>query len=175
MFDGPGRTVANDIWCTTATTTTLFGVPVSLSARNCYLVRSYGAFLAIRLGCVIELMPFANVKSKPCHHCGCAGDTTICRLGDAGSIAFLRWFFPRTEPPVQFREVGPVQRNSSDPDLQRRSPSCLPMSNWMRTAAAVAWEPAANMALLVLALYLIGRGCCSSVYCSSTGCCGSTG
>ena len=44
----------------------------------------------------------------------------------------------------------------------------------MRTTAAVAWEAAAKIVLLVLALYLLDRGCCSSVYCSSTGCYSST-
>ena len=33
----------------------------------------------------------------------------------------------------------------------------------MRTAAAVAWEAAAKISLLVLALYLLDRGCCRSV------------
>ena len=44
----------------------------------------------------------------------------------------------------------------------------------MRTAAAVAWEAAAKISLLVLALSLLDRGCCSNLYCGSTGCCGST-
>ena len=43
----------------------------------------------------------------------------------------------------------------------------------MKTAAAVAWEAAAKIPLHVLALSLLDRGCCSSVYCSSTGCCSS--
>ena len=77
MFDGPGRTVAHDMWCTTATITTLFGVPGSFSATSRYLVRSYGAFLAIRLACVIDSMPLANVESKPWHHCGYADDTLL--------------------------------------------------------------------------------------------------
>ena len=45
---------------------------------------------------------------------------------------------------------------------------------WMRTAAAVAWEAAAKISLLVLALSLLDRGYCSRVYCGSTGCCSST-
>ena len=44
----------------------------------------------------------------------------------------------------------------------------------MRTAAAVSWEAAAKTSLLVLALSLLDRRCCSSVYCSSTGCFSST-
>ena len=47
-----------------------------------------------------------------------------------------------------------------------------------RTVAAVAWEASAKISLLVLlALSLLDRRCCSSVYCSSTGtgCCSSTG
>jgi len=39
-----------------------------------------------------------------------------------------------------------------------------------RTVAAVAWEASAKISLLVLlALSLLDRRCCSSVYCSSTG------
>ena len=45
----------------------------------------------------------------------------------------------------------------------------------MRTAAAVAWEAAAKISLLVLALSLLDRGCCSSVYCSIIRCCSSAG
>ena len=52
------------------------------------------------------MIPCANVGIKPWHLCGCTDDTP-CRLGDAGSMSFLPWFFPRTEPPVQHREVGP--------------------------------------------------------------------
>ena len=51
---------------------------------------------------------------------------------------------------------------------------CVDVEPGMRTAAAVAWEAAAKISLLVLALSLLDRGCCSSVYCSSTGCCSST-
>ena len=40
----------------------------------------------------------------------------------------------------------------------------------MRTDAAVAWEAAVKTSLLVLALSLLDRGCCNSVYCSSSGC-----
>ena len=39
----------------------------------------------------------------------------------------------------------------------------------MGTAAAVAWEAAPKVSLLVLAVSLLDRGCCTSVYCSSTG------
>ena len=48
---------------------------------------------------------------------------------------------------------------------------CVDVEPGMRTAAAVAWEAAAKISVLVLALSLLDRGCCSSVYCSSTGCC----
>ena len=51
-------------------------------------------------------MPCANGGSKPWHRCGCTDDGPY-RLGDAGSMTFLPWFVPRTEPPVQLREVGP--------------------------------------------------------------------
>ena len=42
------------------------------------------------------------------------------------------------------------------------------MSNRTRTAAAVAWEPAAKISLFELAVSFVDRGC-SGVYCSSTG------
>ena len=51
---------------------------------------------------------------------------------------------------------------------------CVGVEPGMRAAAAVAWEPAAKTSLLVLALSLLDKGCCSSVYCSSTGCCSNT-
>ena len=108
--------------------------------------------------------------------CGCADDTP-CRLGDAGSMTFLPWFVPRTEPPVQLREVGPEAQIG---DIFRPKVEatftfmCVDVEPGMGTAGAVAWEAAAKISLLVLALSLLDRGCCSSVYCSSTGCCSST-
>ena len=45
---------------------------------------------------------------------------------------------------------------------------CFDGEPGMRTAAAVAWEAAARTSLLVLALSLLDRGRCSSVYRSST-------
>ena len=51
---------------------------------------------------------------------------------------------------------------------------CVNVKQRMRTAAAVAWEAAAKKSLLVLVLSLLDRGCCSSVYCSGTGCRSST-
>ena len=44
----------------------------------------------------------------------------------------------------------------------------------VRTDATVAQEAADKISLLVLALFLLDRVCCSSVYCSSTGCCSGT-
>ena len=54
-FHGPARAVAHEMWCTIATPTIFLGVPGSLSAKNSYsyLVRSYDAFLANHLGCII--------------------------------------------------------------------------------------------------------------------------
>ena len=40
---------------------------------------------------------------------------------------------------------------------------CVDVEPGMRTAAAVAWEAAAKISLLVLALSLLDGGCCSSV------------
>ena len=51
---------------------------------------------------------------------------------------------------------------------------CVHVKPGIRTAAAVSWEAAAKTSLLVLALSLLDRRCCSSVYCSSTGCFSST-
>ena len=45
---------------------------------------------------------------------------------------------------------------------------CIDAEPGMRTAAAVAWEAAAKITLLVLAVYLLDGGCCSGVYCIST-------
>ena len=52
---------------------------------------------------------------------------------------------------------------------------CVDVEPGMRTAAAVTWEAAAKISVLVLALSLLDRGCCSSVYCSTTRCCSSMG
>ena len=51
---------------------------------------------------------------------------------------------------------------------------CVDVKSGMSTAAAVAWETAAEISLLVLAFSLLDRGCCSSMHCSSTGYWGST-
>ena len=59
-----------------------------------------------RVYLVYNVMPCANVGSKPWYRCGCTNDIP-CRLDDAGSMTFLPWFAPRTEPPVPLREVGP--------------------------------------------------------------------
>ena len=47
---------------------------------------------------------------------------------------------------------------------------CVDVEPGMRTLAAVAWEPAAKISLVVLALLFLDRASCSSVYCSSAGC-----
>ena len=87
-YDDDDDDVAHEMWCTTATTRTLFGVPGSLSARNNYLVRLYGEFVAIRLGCVMELMPLANVESKPWRHCGCTDDTLFAVSATQSAFRF---------------------------------------------------------------------------------------
>ena len=117
-------------------------------------------------------MSCANVRSNPWYRRGCTDDSP-CRLGDADSMTFLPWVVPRTEPPVQLHEIGPdrghlLSEGRSDVTLY------VDVEPGMRTAAAVAWEPAAKISLLVLTLPLLDRGCCSSVYCGSTGCCDST-
>ena len=71
-------------------------------------------------------MPCANVGSRPWCRCGCTDDTP-CRLGDTGSITFLPWFVPRTEPPVQIREVSPDRGHlltESCIDVQHRVCRC---------------------------------------------------
>ena len=88
---------------------------------------------------------------------------TPCRLGGAGSMTFLPWFVPRTEPPVQLREVGPDRGHLL---TESCSDVHVDVEPGVTTAAAVAWEAGAKISLLVLALSLIDRGCCSSVYLS---------
>ena len=130
-FDGPARTAAREMWCTTATNTrtstvpmrqpTCFDGPARTVVCYCYSYDFFGVCLgryppitATSVRCISgksprvynNVMPCANVGSKPWHRCGCTDDTP-CRLGDAGSVTFLPWFVPRTEPPAQLREVGP--------------------------------------------------------------------
>ena len=117
-------------------------------------------------------MPCANVRSKTWGRCGCT-DNTPCRLGDAGSVTFSAWFAPRTEPPVQLREVGRdrghlLTDNCSDVHIlvyRTGDEDCCCCNVGSRRA---------KISLLVLALYLLDRGYCISVYCSSTGSCSST-
>ena len=59
-----------------------------------------------RVYLVYNVMPCANVGSKPWYRCGCTDDPPR-RLGDACSMTFLPWFVTRMEPPVQLRKVGP--------------------------------------------------------------------
>ena len=118
------------------------------------------------------MLPCANFGSTPWHRCGCTDDTP-CRLGDAGSMAFLPWFVPGTEPPLQLCEIGPDRGHlptESCSDVHFHVCRCP----GMRTAAAVVWEAAVKISLLVLALSLLDRGCCSGVCCGSTGCCSGT-
>ena len=44
------RAVAREMWCTTATTTTFWGMPAVIRPKQ---LRSYVAFLASRLGCIL--------------------------------------------------------------------------------------------------------------------------
>ena len=54
------------------------------------------------------------------------------------------------------------RQGTSDRKSQRRF-MCVDVEPGMRTAAAVAWEAAAKISLLVLASSLLDRECCSSV------------
>ena len=116
------------------------------------------------------MMPCANVGLKPWYRCVCTDDTPR-PLGDAGRMTFLLRFVPRTEPPVQIREVGQDRGHLL---TESCSDVHVDVEPGVTTAAAVAWEAGAKISLLVLALSLIGRGCCCSVNRSSTGCCSST-
>ena len=90
-FDGPTRAAAHEMWCTTATTTTVSGVPGSFSDQTATVVQSV-------CGKSPRVSHFdANVVGT---------DDTLCRLRNAGIMAFLPSFAPRTEPPVKLREVG---------------------------------------------------------------------
>ena len=115
-------------------------------------------------------MPRANVGAKPWYRCGCTDDTPR-RLGNVGSMPFLPWFVPRTEPPVQLRELGSdrghlLSESCSDVHLhvcryQTGGEDCCCCSVGSRR----------KVSPLVLALSLLDRGCCSSVYCSNNECC----
>ena len=107
-------------------------------------------------------------------HCGITDDTP-CRFGDAGRTTFLPWFVPRTELPMQLREVGPdmghlLTESCSDVHLhvcrcRTRGEDCCCCSLGSRHQ---------NITACTGVIVLLDRGCCSSVYCSSTGCCSST-
>ena len=121
-------------------------------------------------------MLYANVGSKPWYRCGCTDDPPR-RLGDACSITLLPWFVTRMEPPVQLRKVVSDRGHlltECFSDVRLHAFTCVDVEPGMRTAAAVAWEAAAKISLLVLALFLLDRGCCSSAHCSNTVCCSST-
>ena len=76
---------------------------------------------------------------------------------------------------MQLREVGPDRGTSSNRNVAATFTfTCIDVNPGMRTAAAVEWEAAAKLSLLVLALSVLDRGCCNTVHCSSTGCCSST-
>ena len=121
-FGGLARAVAHEMWCTTATITTSWGVSGSLSTKNNYVRTMH--YWQIASGIIkYNMMPCANVGAKPWYRCGCTDDTP-CRLGDAGSITFLPWFVPWTEPPVQLREDRGHLLTESCSDV-----SCVSMSN----------------------------------------------
>ena len=93
-------------------------------------IRLYDAFLAKRLGCIILRIIFCLVQMLDQSLgtvVGVQTDVTLCRLGDAGSTTFLPWFVPRTEPPVQLREVGPFRGHLLTESYS--DASCVSMSN----------------------------------------------
>ena len=101
---------------------------------------------------------------------GCTDDNP-CRLGDAGSMTFLPWFVPRTEPPVQLREVGPDRCHlliDSCSDVHLHVCRCRIGDEDCCCSSAGSRR---QISLLVLASSLIDRGCCSSEYCNSTESC----
>ena len=171
-FDGQARAVAYHVWCTTTTTTTLLGVPRSLSDKNSY-VRLMN-FWPIASSAIYNVIPCAIVGSKPWYRGGCVDDTP-CRLGDAGIMMFLPWLVPPKEPPVQLREVGPDSGYLLTEVEATFTFMCSDVEPGVRTVAAEFWEAAAKIILLVLALSLLDRRCCSNVYRNSTArCCSST-
>ena len=115
-----------------------------------------------------------NVGSKPLHRCGCTDDSP-CRLGDAGNLTLLPWFVPRTVPPVQLREVGPYRGH-----LQAKSCGdvhlhvCRCQTGNEGCCCCRVGTRRHYITACTVALSLLGRGCYSSMYCSGTGCCGST-
>ena len=140
--------LAHDMWCTTATTTTFVGVPRSLAAKNGYVRTMH--FWQIAAGVKYNMMPCANVGSKPWYRCECTDDTP-CRLGDANSMTFLPWFVPRTEPSVKLREVGP---DRGHPLTERcndvRVYVCRCRTGDEDCCRCIAWEAAAKVSLPVL-------------------------
>ena len=176
-FDGPARNAAHEMWCTTATTMTTSTVPMRppkcltgrpgpwpmrcgvllLQLRVFFVWLSrYPPKTATFVRCISGKSPRgANVGSKAWYRCGCTDDTP-CRLGDAGSMTFLPWSVPRTEPLVQLREVGPGRGHLLTEVAATFTFMCVDVEPGMRTAAAVAWGAAAKISLLVLALSLLG-------------------
>ena len=68
-------------------------------------------------------------------------------------MTFLPWFVPRMEPPVQLREVGPDRGHLMTEVAATITFMGVDVEPGIRTAAAVGWEPAAKMSLLVLAFF----------------------
>ena len=121
------------------------------------------------------MMPCANGGSKPWCRCGFTDDTRR-RLGDAGSMTFLPWFVPRTEPPVQLREVGPDRGHlltESYSDVHLHVCRCRTGDVYCCCCCSVL-SRRQNITACTVALSLLDRGCFSNVSCSSTGCCSST-
>ena len=146
-FDGLARAVAHDMWFTIATTTTCLGVPGSLSAKTATFVRCTSSKSPR-----VYILYCANVVSKPWYRCGCA-DNTPCRLGDAGSMSFLPWFVPRTEPPVQLHEVGTDRGHIFCTKVAATFTfMCVNVEPGVMTAAAaVAWEAATKISVVSFA------------------------
>ena len=109
-------------------------------------------FWQIASGVQYNMMPCANIVLKPWYRRGCTDDTP-CRVGDARSMTFLPWVVPRTEPPVQRREVGPGRGHLLTEVAATFTFMCVDVEPGMRTAAAVAWEAVAKISLLVLVIF----------------------
>ena len=134
-FDGSARIAAHKVWCTTATSTTTSTVPMRpptcLTGRpgpwpvTCGVLllqpqlfwvwlSRYPSKTSTFVRCISGKSPrLYNIRYDALCKCRIKALVplwvydTPCRLGDAGGMTFLPWFVPRTETPVQLREVGP--------------------------------------------------------------------
>ena len=140
-------------------------------------LRSCDAFLANRLRCIIQYDALCKCRIKALVPLCVYRRHYLPSRRRRQHDTFLPWFVPRTEPPVQLREVGPdrghlLTESCSDVHLHvcryrtgdKDCCCCCSVASRRQNIAACTG----------VIFPRLDRGCCSSVYCSSTGCCSST-